>query len=89
MPIYAYKCSICDRVMEVMAKMSDPAPILCEYCGAKNQLQKLISRTAFKLKGDGWYSSGYEGKSNRSSSDTSATVDSTSSSTSSITSNNN
>ena len=89
MPIYAYKCSVCNSIMEVMAKMGDPAPIRCENCGAENQLQKLISRTAFKLKGDGWYSSGYEGKSNRSASDTSATVDSTSSSTSSSTSNNN
>ena len=81
MPIYAYKCSACDNVMEVMAKMSDPAPTRCEHCGAVDQLQKLISRTAFKLKGDGWYSSGYEGKSNRNSSTSNSSSDSTASST--------
>ena len=83
MPIYAYKCSVCSSIMEIMAKMNDPAPIRCENCGVENQLQKLISRTAFKLKGDGWYNSGYEGKSNRSASDASATVDSASSTASS------
>ncbi len=68
MPIYAYQCSSCQKVMEVMAKMSDPAPTKCVNCGTEKQLQKQIARTAFQLKGDGWYNSGYEGKSNRSSS---------------------
>ena len=83
MPIYAYKCSACHNVMEVMAKMSGPAPTRCEHCSAEHQLHKLISRTAFKLKGDGWYSSGYEGKSNRDSSKSSSSSSSTSDSSSS------
>ena len=33
----------------------------CERC--KGKLEKLISRTAFQLKGGGWYAHGYDSKS--------------------------
>ena len=44
--------------MEVWAKFSDPPPEACEACEA-NELQKMVSRTAFKLEGGGWYAEGY------------------------------
>ncbi|MFW7381032.1 MAG: FmdB family zinc ribbon protein [Oligoflexus sp.] len=64
MPLYEYKCEKCETVSEFHMKMSDPHPESCPDCGAKS-LRKLISQTAFQLKGDGWYSDGYSGKSNR------------------------
>lgn len=66
MPIYRYACGACETQIEVIAKMSDPAPARCEACGAEGQMSKLISRTSFQLKGGGWYQQGYEGSSNRS-----------------------
>jgi putative FmdB family regulatory protein len=70
MPIYSYLCRACQSKMEVLAKMSDAPPQTCTHCGKQGQLDKLLARTAFQLKGDGWYHSNYEGKSNRSSSPT-------------------
>ena len=65
MPLYSYRCNVCQTTIEVIAKMSDPPPQTCEACGVDGQMTKLLSRTSFKLKGGGWYSQGYEGMSNR------------------------
>src|SRR5690349_8309095 len=54
MPIYEYKCKACDREFEYQQRMSDPDKTECEACG-KPALERLISRTAFQLKGSGWY----------------------------------
>lgn len=59
MPIYRYRCSQCKASREVMAKMSDPAPA-CVECGA-TPMVKSVARTAFQLKGGGWYAQGYTG----------------------------
>ena len=58
MPIYEYLCESCGRVTEVMQKVSDRAPAACPECGSK-RLAKLVSRTAFQLKGGGWYADLY------------------------------
>lgn len=58
MPIYEYRCKSCGHVMEVWAKMSDPPPAECERCQSAGP-EKIISRTAFQLKGGGWYAQGY------------------------------
>ena len=54
MPIYEYKCKACNREFEYQQRMSDPDKTDCEACG-KAELDRLISRTAFQLKGSGWY----------------------------------
>jgi putative FmdB family regulatory protein len=54
MPTYEYRCNACHREFEYQQRMSDPDLVKCEACGA-DQLEKLISRTAFQLKGGGWY----------------------------------
>jgi putative FmdB family regulatory protein len=54
MPVYEYKCNACGREFEVQQRMSDPELTDCEVCG-KPALERLISRTAFTLKGGGWY----------------------------------
>ena len=53
MPIYEYRCQACEKVFEYSHRMSDPSKTTCEECGGA--LERLISRTAFTLKGSGWY----------------------------------
>ncbi|MFN3201947.1 MAG: FmdB family zinc ribbon protein [Bradymonadia bacterium] len=90
MPIYEYRCQSCGHIAEVWAKLSDPPPSTCENCGAEGQQEKIISRSAFHLKGGGWYAEGYSGDSNggksKSSSSSSDSSSSDSSSSSSSTS---
>jgi putative FmdB family regulatory protein len=66
MPIYTYKCAACNTQHDLRAKISDPPPQRCPTCQAEGQLHKQIARSSFQLKGDGWYSGGYEGASNKS-----------------------
>ena len=66
MPIYEYKCESCGQVSELIMKFSDPQPEKCAHCGS-GPLTKLMSATSFHLKGGGWYSDGYDSKSNKSS----------------------
>src|SRR5512143_1180845 len=54
MPVYEYKCNACGKEFEYQQRMSDPEKTDCEACG-KSALERLISRTAFQLKGSGWY----------------------------------
>ena len=60
MPIYEYSCRDCGKVIEVVQKISDAPLKKCEACGGK--LEKVISRSAFHLKGGGWYTDGYSKK---------------------------
>ncbi len=61
MPIYEYRCLDCDHEFERMQKFSDPPADSCPSC--TGTVQKLISRSAFHLKGDGWYVTDYARKS--------------------------
>lgn len=65
MPIYEYRCQSCEKRLEFQMKMSDPHPKICPNCGSENTLKKLMSQTAFQLKGGGWYNQAYDGKSNQ------------------------
>jgi putative FmdB family regulatory protein len=60
MPIYEYHCNKCDDIFEELIRMSDPNPP-CPKCGEKN-VEKLISRSSFHLKGGGWYVTDYGGQ---------------------------
>ena len=53
MPVYEYECKACHREFEYQQRMADPDKTTCEVCGGT--LERLISRTAFQLKGGGWY----------------------------------
>jgi putative FmdB family regulatory protein len=53
MPVYEYRCTKCEKEFEYQQRMSDPPMTVCEACGG--ELERLISRTAFQLKGSGWY----------------------------------
>ena len=54
MPVYEYECKACGKQFEYQQRMSEPDKTLCEACG-KEALERIISRTAFALKGGGWY----------------------------------
>jgi putative FmdB family regulatory protein len=58
MPIYEYECSACGGHFEVVQKFSDPAPTACKLCNS-TRVRKLLSPTAFVLKGSGWYATDY------------------------------
>jgi putative FmdB family regulatory protein len=60
MPIYEYQCEQCGRVEEAIQKFSDKPLTTCNHCSGK--LHKLISQSAFHLKGTGWYVTDYAGK---------------------------
>ncbi len=58
MPIYEYACVANGHKFEVFQKMSDPAPASCPTCGG-GEVRKLVSTSAFVLKGGGWYRDHY------------------------------
>lgn len=89
MPIYEYDCPKCGE-FEFRQSLSDPVLKKCPTCKAK--VTKLMSTSAFSLKGGGWYADGYQKKgsskadsTSTSSSDSSSTTSSSSSSSSSST----
>jgi len=58
MPIYEYACESCGKVTEKLVGISgDNGSIDCPECNAK--AVKIMSASAFHLKGGGWYSQGY------------------------------
>lgn len=59
MPLYEYSCTSCNNRFEVRQKFSDAPATECPTCGGP--VQKLISQSAFALKGGGWYAEGYGG----------------------------
>ena len=64
MPVYEYQCTECGRVEETFQKISDAPLQSCSHCHGK--LKKLISQSAFHLKGSGWYVTDYGGSKNSS-----------------------
>lgn len=57
MPLYEYKCERCGEVFEVREKFSDQPLTVHEKCGGR--VERLISTSAFKFKGSGWYATDY------------------------------
>ncbi len=57
MPLYEYSCEDCGLHFEVRQKFSDAPITSCRQCDGN--VKKLISQTAFALKGGGWYQEGY------------------------------
>ena len=78
MPIYEYRCTSCGHTLEVIQKFNDKPLKKCTECSGA--LEKLISRSAFQLKGGGWYNEGYGGQGGSSSSSTSSKSSTSSSS---------
>lgn len=60
MPLYDYQCDACGHLFEVNRKRTEPHPEACPSCAAANP-RRAISATSFRLKGDGWYVTDYNG----------------------------
>jgi putative FmdB family regulatory protein len=59
MPIYEFECKKCKARSEVLQRLNDKLPVKCRKCGGR--LEKLISASAIKFKGTGWYVTDYAG----------------------------
>jgi putative FmdB family regulatory protein len=60
MPLYEYRCADCGHELEVLQKISAPAPVECPACH-KPGLQKQVTAAGFQLKGTGWYVTDFRG----------------------------
>jgi putative FmdB family regulatory protein len=58
MPIYEYQCRACEHTFETTQRITESPLKDCPVCH-KPELERLISSTAFLLKGGGWYKDGY------------------------------
>jgi putative FmdB family regulatory protein len=54
MPIYEYQCGKCGHQLEAIQKFSDAPLTECPSCH-QDALTKMVSASAFHLKGSGWY----------------------------------
>ena len=59
MPIYEYRCGACGHTLETLQRIGAPALTTCPACSAE-ALRKLISASAFRLKGGGWYETDFK-----------------------------
>jgi putative FmdB family regulatory protein len=57
MPLYEYKCTLCQRHTEKIQKFSDPEITACPHCGGL--LERVVSAPAISFKGGGWFADGY------------------------------
>lgn len=58
MPIYEYICKKCNFSTEMLEKITEDKKNLCPKC--KTDLNKIISKSYFNLKGNGWYKTDYK-----------------------------
>ena len=57
MPIYEYECTQCNTQLEYYANIDYKETPICSACG--HVMNKIISKSSFKLSGPGWYKDGY------------------------------
>ena len=62
MPLYEYKCQSCGETFEIIQKFSDTPLSVHDKCGGS--VERLISPSALKFKGSGWYVTDYAGSGN-------------------------
>ncbi len=61
MPIYEYECYICKKIWNKLQKMSEDPIRNCEECN-KDSLERVMSKSSFVLKGNGWYQTDFKDK---------------------------
>ena len=63
MPIYEYKCDLCNGLWEEIQKFSDDPLTVCKSCEKEGGVHKLLpGKMNFILHGEGWYKDGYSSK---------------------------
>jgi len=66
MPIYEYKCEVCEEITEEFDKITSTTKIIeCPLC--EQPATRIMSLGSFHLKGGGWYKDGYGDKKSMSS----------------------
>jgi putative FmdB family regulatory protein len=55
MPIYEYICEHCEEKAEIIQRVGEEGPEKCPNCATLKSLHKIVSNSAFHLKGGGWY----------------------------------
>jgi putative FmdB family regulatory protein len=63
MPIYEYQCSGCSHRKEILQRLNEKKRPRCDKCG--NSMKRVISPSAFILKGSGWYVTDYPSESRK------------------------
>jgi len=62
MPIYKYRCTKCEKIFEKITLSTRPEAckeeVVCVYCFSV-EIEKVIGKTSFSLKGKGWYKDSY------------------------------
>jgi len=62
MPLYVYKCEVCQTKVEILQAFGDPSPH-CGACalddGTSVPMKKQVALTSFTLKGGGWAKDNY------------------------------
>ena len=63
MPIYEYKCDLCNDMWEEIQMFSDDPLTVCKSCEKEGGVHKLLpGKMNFILRGEGWYKDGYSSK---------------------------
>ena len=70
MPIYEYRCESCSHKLEKLQRMNDGKLVDCPEC-EQPALKRLVSASAFRLKGSGWYETDFKKDNKRNLADTS------------------
>ena len=76
MPIYEYRCESCEHSLEKLQRMSDGKLVDCPEC-KQPALKRLVSASAFRLKGSGWYETDFKKDNKRNLAESSGTTTST------------
>ena len=62
MPLYVYKCEVCQTKVEILQAFGDPCPH-CDACTLDDEasvpMKKQVALTSFSLKGGGWAKDNY------------------------------
>lgn len=57
MAIHEFECPKCQKVIEATFIHCNATNLTCSECGS--ELNRLVSRSSFRLKGKGWHSTDY------------------------------
>ena len=63
MPIYEYQCNGCNHRKEILQRLNEKKRPRCDECG--RSMKRVISPSAFILKGSGWYVTDYPSESRK------------------------
>ncbi len=63
MPIYEYQCNGCNHRKEILQRLNEKKRPRCDECGGS--MKRIISPSAFILKGSGWYVTDYPSESRK------------------------